>query len=107
MEKLKHIRPSKEYEKQAIEFIQEFYEYNSELHGVGGLNRFLDDYDGWLVKLEEDRERIPNEEKVPAETFFLARENDKKIVGMINIRLALNDFLKNTSGRVIYVTNWI
>lgn len=30
MEKLKHVKPTKKYEKQAIEYIQEFYKYNSE-----------------------------------------------------------------------------
>lgn len=102
MEKLKHVRPSKEHKKQAIEFIQEFYEYNSEINGVGGLNRFLDNYENWLIKLQEDRYRIPNEQKVPAETFFLVRENDNKIVGMINIRLSLNEKLRKFGGNIGY-----
>ena len=102
MEKLIHVRPTKEHEKQALEYIQEFYEYNSEINGSGGLHRYLDDYDGWLKKLEEDRTRIPNEEKVPAETFFLIRECDNKIVGMINIRLALNERLKKFGGHIGY-----
>lgn len=102
MEKFKHVKPTKEYEKQAIEFIQEFYQYNSKINGVGGLNRFLEDYDGWLLKLEEDRNRFPNEEKVPAETFFFVRENDNKIIGMINIRLALNEKLRKFGGHIGY-----
>ncbi len=102
MEKLKHVRPNKDYEDQAIEYINEFYKYKSEINGVGGLHRFLDDYDGWLMKLEEDRNRIPSEEKVPAETFFLVRELDNKIVGMINIRLALNEKLKKFGGHIGY-----
>ena len=44
MEKLIHVRPTKEHEKQALEYIQEFYEYNSEINGSGGLHRYLDDY---------------------------------------------------------------
>lgn len=102
MEKLKHVVPSKEYEKQAIEYINEFYQYNSDINGVGGLHRYLNNYDGWLEKLEEDRNRISDEEKVPAETFFLVRENDNKIVGMINIRLALNERLKQFGGHIGY-----
>lgn len=102
MEKFKHVKPTQEYEAQAIEYIKEFYEYQSEINGVGGLNRFLDDYDAWLSKLEEDRTRIADEEKVPAETFFLIRENDNKIVGMINIRLALNESLKKYGGHIGY-----
>lgn len=102
MEKFKHVRPIKKYEKRAIEYINEFYEYKSEINGVGELHRFLDDYDGWLLKLEEDRNRIPSEEKVPAETFFLVRESDDKIVGMINIRLVLNERLKKFGGHIGY-----
>lgn len=102
MEKFKHVKPTKEYEQQAIEYVNEFYQYKSEINGVGGLHRFLDDYDSWLLKLEEDRSRIPNEEKVPAETFFLVRESDNKIVGMINIRLVLNERLKKFGGHIGY-----
>ena len=102
MEKLKHIKPSKEYEQDALEYINEFYEYNSDINGTGGLQRYLDNYDEWLEKLEEDRTRITNEEKVPAETYFLVRENDNKIVGMINIRLTLNENLKKFGGHIGY-----
>lgn len=102
MERLKHVKPTKDYEQEAINYIKEFYEYNSDINGVGGLNRYLDDYDGWLVKLEEDRKRIPSEEKVPAETFFLVRENDNRIVGMINIRLVLNERLSRFGGHIGY-----
>ena len=102
MEKLKHVVPSIEYKEQAIDYINEFYEYNSEINGSGGLHRYLDNYDGWLEKLEEDRKRIPNDEKVPAKTFFLVREEDNRIVGMINIRLTLNEKLKKFGGHIGY-----
>lgn len=45
---------------------------------------------------------MPNEAKVPAETFFLVRELDDKIVGMISIRLALNERLKKFGGNIGY-----
>lgn len=51
MEKLELIQPNKSYEKQAIEYIQEFYKYNSNINGVGGFYRYLDNYDAWLKKL--------------------------------------------------------
>lgn len=102
MEKFKHVRPTKEYEKEAIEYINEFYKYNSKINGTGGLDRYLDNYDEWLEKLEDDRNRIPNEKLVPSETFFLIREKDNKIVGMINIRLTLNETLKKYGGHIGY-----
>lgn len=50
--------------------LNEFYEYNSETNGVGGLHKYLNDYDGWLKKLDEDYRRIPNEEKGSCENIF-------------------------------------
>lgn len=102
MDKFKFEIPTKEREQDAIDFINEFYEYNSDINGTGGLQRYLDNYDGWLEKLEEDYKRIPNEEKVPAKTYFLVRESDNRIVGMINIRLALNERLKKYGGHIGY-----
>ena len=86
----------------AIDYIREFLEYGSEINGTGGLQRFLEDYEGWLEKLNADYIRVPGEEKVPARTFFLVRENDSRIVGMINIRLALNERLSKYGGNIGY-----
>lgn len=102
MEKFYFEVPSIDRKKDAIDFINEFYEYNSDINGVGGLHRYLDNYEGWLEKIQEDYNREPSEDRVPAKTFFLVRENDKKIIGMINIRLALNERLKKYGGHIGY-----
>lgn len=102
MEKFYFEVPGINRKDDAIAYINEFFEYDSEINGVGGLRRYLDDYEGWLLKLEADYTRVPNEEKVPARTYFLVRESDKKIVGMINIRLALNEKLKKYGGHIGY-----
>ena len=94
--------PSIQRKEEAIDYIREFKEYNSDINGVGGLDRYLDDYEGWLEKLEQDYVRVPSEEKVPARTYFLVRNADNKIVGMINIRLALNEKLRNYGGNIGY-----
>lgn len=99
---LELVIPSLEYKEKAIGFIKEFYEYKSDINGTGGLYRYLDNYEGWLEKLEEDKNRPLTEEKVPAETFFLVRKEDDKIVGMINIRLALNEKFKKINGNIGY-----
>lgn len=100
METFKYVEPTLDHEQEALDFINEFYVYNSDINGTGGLQRFLNNYSGWLIKLEEDRNRIPSEEKVPAVTYFLVRENDNRIVGMINIRLALNERLRKFAGHI-------
>lgn len=112
MEKLRLVRPEKEHEKQAMEYIEEFEACGSKIHGVGGLTRYLDDYDGWLEKLAASRAQASNEEHVPAETFFLMKDlpekkmefgdNAERIVGMIDIRLALNDALWAYGGHIGY-----
>lgn len=102
MERFYFEIPSISRKEDAIQYINEFYEYNSDINGTGGLQRFLDNYEGWLKKLEEDYTRTPNEQKVPARTYFLIRKSDHKIVGMINIRLALNENLKKFGGHIGY-----
>lgn len=97
MEKFYYEVPSMDRKEDAIAFINEFYEYKSDINGIGGLQRFLDNYERWLDKLQEDYTRIANEEKVPARTYFLVRSSDSRIVGMINIRLALNESISNNS----------
>ena len=86
----------------ALAYIREFREYGSEINGAGGLHRFTDDYEGWLRKLDRDYTRIPDEERLPAKTFFLVRAGDRRIVGMINIRLALNEMQRQYGGHIGY-----
>ena len=90
MEDMKLVYPTKEYEEGAFEFIQEFKDYKSEINGTGGLDRY-DNYDEWLLK-----------DRLPASTFFFVRTSDNIIVGMINIRHELNDFLFNEGGHIGY-----
>ena len=102
---MRFVLPCKEYEQKAISFIQEFYDYSSNINGTGGLDRFLkeDSYSGWLVKVINDLDiaNIPPD-RVPAYSYFYIREEDDKIIGMINIRLALTDFLRKEGGHIGY-----
>ena len=77
MERLYFEIPGIARKEDAIDYIREFREYQSEINGTGGLDRFTDNYEEWLEKLEQDYTRIPNEEKVPARTFFLVRDTDR------------------------------
>ena len=102
MERFYYEVPSIDRKGDAIEYINEHYEYKSNINGVGGLHRYLDNYEGWLEKLEHDYNMLPTEEKVPARTYFLIRESDNKIIGMTNIRLSLNEALKKFGGHIGY-----
>lgn len=102
MEKFYFEVPGIDRKEDAIAYINEFYKFNSNINGTGGLNRFLDNYEGWLDKLQKDYTRKATEEKVPARTYFLVRSIDNKIVGMINIRLSLNERLRKYGGHIGY-----
>ena len=102
---MRFVFPCKEYEIKAIEFIQEFHDHQSEINGTGGLDGHLVEgsYSGWLDKVMKDLDiaNIP-EGRVPSYTYFYVRPHDDKVIGMINIRLALNDFLRNEGGHIGY-----
>ena len=102
MEKFYFEIPGISRKEDAIDYIREFLEYGSEINGAGGLHRFLDDYEGWLKKLDLEYIQVPDEERVPARTYFLVRESDSRIIGMINIRLALNERLSHYGGHIGY-----
>lgn len=100
MDYLYYEVPSLARKEEALEYIREHHEYNSNINGSGGLDRYLDDYEGWLQKLEDGKKPTP--ERVPALTYFLVRERDNKIIGMANIRLYLNERLQREGGHIGY-----
>ena len=103
--KMKLVFPKIEYKEKAIDYINEFYKYGSAINGSGSLDRYLREstYEEWLVKVVNnlDIANIP-EGKVPDLTYFYVREEDDRIVGMVNIRLALNDILRKEAGHIGY-----
>lgn len=101
-EKFFYEVPSLERKVDALEYINEFFEHGSAINGSGSLRRYHDDYERWLEKLERDYAAPINDESVPSRTYFLVRKSDNKIVGMANIRLALNDKLRKSGGHIGY-----
>lgn len=102
---MKMVFPSLIYKEKAIQFINEFYEYGSEINGSGSLDRYLKEstYEEWLEKILaaiDIANIVPP--KVPALTYFYIREEDDRIIGMINIRLSSNDFIKGEAGHIGY-----
>ena len=102
---MKFVMPCQEYEQKAMQYIQEFYDHASDINGTGGLDRFLktSTYSEWLLKIANDLDvaNIP-QDRIPSYTYFYVREDDDKIIGMINIRLALTDFLREEIGHIGY-----
>lgn len=107
MEKFYLELPSLERKDDAIEYINEFYKYNSQIHGTGSLDRRLKkgiSYEEWMNDslMMADKDYAYSKGLVPSTTFYLIRENDNKIVGMIDLRYELNDYLRNFGGNIGY-----
>lgn len=99
---MKFVFPCMEYEEQAKDYIKEFD--GSHIHGTGALDRYLKEfsYDKWVKKVRDDID-IANVSKdwVPSLTYYYVNDSNR-IVGMINIRLGLNDFLLKEGGHIGY-----
>ncbi len=107
MEKYYLEIPTIEKKEEAIEYVKEFYKYNSNPNGVGDLDKFIENnrsYEEWLTEIENYRDQKYSEERnrVPATTYFTIRKSDNKIVGMVNFRHYLNDYLLRVGGHIGY-----
>ncbi len=79
MEKIRLELPSKEREKEALEYKAEFKENDSELHGDGGMEK-AEDYNRWVQSRKDSHNEISFPEGfVPASTYFAVRESDNRI----------------------------
>ena len=98
--------PSLERKEETLEYLQEHIDVGSDLNGTGGLKDVARGipFEEWLedVIKFQDKEYAESKGKVAASTFFTIRESDNKIVGMVNLRHYLNDYLSNYGGHIGY-----
>ena len=98
--------PSIMRKEQAINYINEFIVNDSKINGVGSLDKFLEEqsYEDWLEFCENVKTKDKANElgKVPSNTYFLIRKEDNKLIGMINFRYELNEYLKRIGGHIGY-----
>lgn len=100
------IRPDLIYANQIMEYRREFIELskdeNKPIEGGGTLQKF-DNADEWIEysKIMEKGEDLP-ENLVSATQLILIRKSDEKMIGLLQIRHSLNEFLKKYGGHIGY-----
>lgn len=89
------IRPTNELEEQALDFRQEFFDNGERIINGSEMLDHIDSYDEWLssVTANTSSETV-NPDWVVTDTFF-ALDDAGRIVGIIDLRHTLNDFLKD------------
>ena len=101
-EKLLLLRPTEKYIPQYEEYRREFLEYGGSMDGAGGLRR-LESGRAWLDEVERfSRPETVPEGKVPSTQFILVRASDDRLLGMLQLRHDLNDYLRRVAGHIGY-----
>ena len=101
-ERTELIEPTMEYDRQIRTYRKEFLDSGDSMDGTGGLEKTEDPRD-WLDYLNrhKDPQTVP-EGRVPATQLIFVRKADQKIVGMIDIRHSLNEYLEKYGGHIGY-----
>ena len=99
---MKLIEPTREYCRQIQAYRQEFLDCGDSMDGTDGLRR-MEDPGKWVDHccLSKNPDNVP-EGLVPATQYIFVREEDNKIVGMLQIRHFLNDYLEKYGGHIGY-----
>lgn len=92
---IKLIRPTKELKEKALDFRQEFFDNGEKVINGSELLDQTENYDDWLASVTANTSaKTVNPAWVVTDTFFAVDETEK-IVGIIDLRHTLNDFLRD------------
>lgn len=103
MEEIKLVIPAKAHEEMVANYLREHRENGEQdIHG-GSLIEKAPSYGEWLEQVQGNSdEKTVHPDWVVSSTFFGVRESDGWMVGMIDIRHRLNDFLRSYGGHIGY-----
>lgn len=90
------IRPTLELKEKAIDYKQEHFDFGEyEINGSELWDK-TDSYEEWLENINKNSDSTTvSKDWVVTDTFFAVRERDNKIIGIIDLRHSLNQFLKD------------
>ena len=102
MDKIILVKPDLSYADEIIKYQEESLKENPIINGSAGLDR-LSSIEDWLEELNKRscEDTVPKG-LVPSSTYLGVREKDNYIVGMIDIRHYLNEYLTQVGGHIGY-----
>lgn len=102
MNRLKLVLPTPEYKEKIMDYKREFIENGDSIDGSAGLKN-ADTFEEWYSALCDNlKEETVREGLVPSTTYMAISIEDGRLIGMIDIRHRLNDFLLNYGGNIGY-----
>ncbi len=99
---LKLVKCKKEYQKAIVEMLEEWIDYNAKHPEANKSPQaiFKNDYHDFDFYLNNLEINAPKNGMVPDSTYFLYDEDNKIMLGAINIRHYLNEYLLNYGGHI-------
>ncbi len=99
---MKLIEPTMEYAQQIRAYRKEFLDCGDSMDGTGALRK-MDHPQDWIQHSNrcKDSSTVP-QGLVPATQYLFVREEDQKIVGMIQLRHYFNPYLEKFGGHIGY-----
>lgn len=98
--KLLLVRPSKQYAEQVMAYKEEMSQNGDSFDGCADFEN-VQSFEEW-IDFEARLKAKYKDEYVPSEVFLAIREKDNYVVGMIDFRHPLSDFLFNFGGNIGY-----
>lgn len=102
---IKLVKVNRSYEKEIFDYKKEMIDNGDDsLSGCGGLHKHST-YDDWIngILFYQDRNTIPKDSNyVEGSQWLLVDTSIKRILGMVNIRHYLNDFIRDLGGHIGY-----
>lgn len=102
MSRLKLVLPTVEYKDEIMNYKKEFIENKDSMDGTGGLRNSKTFEEWYKAVCDNLKEETVREGLVPATTFIAISNDDVRLIGMIDIRHRLNDYLLNLGGHIGY-----
>ena len=102
MDKIILVKPNLSYADEIIKYKEESLAESPIINGSAGLDRFSS-IEIWFEELKKRscEDTVPKG-LVPSSTYLAVREKDNYIVGMIDIRHYLNEYLTQVGGNIGY-----
>lgn len=104
MDEMMLVEPGMEYAEEIMAYRQEMLDAGSDMDGCGNLRR-CEKAQEWVEfnQLLKNKETLPDKNKLVVSTqFAYVRKRDGRILGMLQVRHYLNDYLRDYAGHIGY-----
>lgn len=100
--RIKLTFPTKEYKEQIMKYRKEFIDNEESMDGTGGLKN-AKSFEEWNNNIINNMNvKTVRKGYVPANTYIAISNNSRRLIGMIDVRHRLNEYLLNYGGHIGY-----